>query len=254
MLMILAGSGFHSIGQEVVSETHNIKINSENDYLKVEETITLKGETNENYNKISFWIMDTPSDLKIVINDNNVEDITRSGNTYVCNISSFNINVNSTVDVSITYNLNENIENADFTKKVLRDTNKITLNYDDNDLYSANDLKENTKFTMNLVKTQEETLSIFTIVAIFLLAILLIVFTAYFFKKQKITKKKHAASDSEEYLTTKKSLLMQLLKDIEKKHRAKKISDDTYHKLKDNYKNEAVDTMKKIEDIKEELE
>ena len=46
---------------------------------------------------------------------------------------------------------------------------------------------------------------------------------------------------------------MQLLKDIEKRHRAKKISDDTYHKLKDHYKNEAVETMKKMEDIKSEV-
>jgi hypothetical protein len=55
--------------------------------------------------------------------------------------------------------------------------------------------------------------------------------------------------ESEELLSTKKSLLMTILKDIEKQHRAKQISDDTYHKLKEQYKQEAVNAMKKLEDI-----
>ena len=42
---------------------------------------------------------------------------------------------------------------------------------------------------------------------------------------------------------------MEVLKDIEKQHRAKKISDDTYHKLKDQYKQDAVETMKQLEDM-----
>ena len=42
---------------------------------------------------------------------------------------------------------------------------------------------------------------------------------------------------------------MSLLKDIEKQHRAKQISDDTYHKLKERYKQETVETMKQLEDI-----
>jgi len=43
---------------------------------------------------------------------------------------------------------------------------------------------------------------------------------------------------------------MSILKDIEKQHRAKQISDDTYNKLKDIYKQQAVETMKKLEDTK----
>ena len=44
-----------------------------------------------------------------------------------------------------------------------------------------------------------------------------------------------------------------VLKDIEKKHRAKQISDDTYHKLRDQYKQEAVETMKQLEDKKSKI-
>jgi len=46
---------------------------------------------------------------------------------------------------------------------------------------------------------------------------------------------------------------MEILKDIEKQHRAKQISDDTYHKLKEQYKHEAVDAMKKLEDVKSKV-
>jgi len=64
---------------------------------------------------------------------------------------------------------------------------------------------------------------------------------------QKPSKSRTRIGDSEELLTTKKALLMEVLKDIEKKHRAKQISDDTYHKLRDQYKQEAVETMKQLE-------
>ena len=46
---------------------------------------------------------------------------------------------------------------------------------------------------------------------------------------------------------------MSLLKDIEKQHRAKKISDDTYNKIKEHYKNEAVDAMRRLEDFESEV-
>ena len=46
---------------------------------------------------------------------------------------------------------------------------------------------------------------------------------------------------------------MEVLKDIEKQHRAKKISDDTYNKLKDQYKQDAVEAMKQLEDIKSKV-
>jgi hypothetical protein len=68
-------------------------------------------------------------------------------------------------------------------------------------------------------------------------------------RKQR-RKAKKSIIESEETLATKKVLLLSLLKDVEKKHRAKDISDETYNKLKEEYKQQAVETMKKLEDIK----
>ena len=250
MLLMLLGISFQCVGQETISENHLIEIESNNDYLSVKESINLELSEN-NLSELSFWIMDNSLDIKISINDINIDDIETNENVYTCNLS--NVSIDNPLGVAINYRLDKSIENTGFEKNIIRDTNKISVTYEDTTIYSATNLKENSKFTVQLIKYEEETFSILTIVAVFLLVILLIVFTAYFFKKQKITKKKHASAHSEEYLSTKKTLLMQLLKDIEKRHRAKKISDDTYHKLKDHYKNEAVETMKKMEDIKSEV-
>ena len=40
-----------------------------------------------------------------------------------------------------------------------------------------------------------------------------------------------------------------MLKELEKQHRAQTISDETYTKLKDEYKQQAVDVMKQLDDL-----
>jgi len=64
-------------------------------------------------------------------------------------------------------------------------------------------------------------------------------------------KKRVGIVDTPEALTTKKDLLLDLLKELEKRYRAKTISDETYTKLKEEYKAQAVDTMRRLEDVKQ---
>ena len=82
------------------------------------------------------------------------------------------------------------------------------------------------------------------------LIVLLILFFVIFSKKQRSINKKEKIGGSEELFTTKKLLLMEALKDIEKKYRSKQISDNTYHKLKDEFKQDAIEAMKSLEDLK----
>ena len=86
-----------------------------------------------------------------------------------------------------------------------------------------------------------------------LLSILAVVSTFYLIKKKKSSKIRKIVSESEEMLNAKKSLLVSVLKEIEKKHRSKQISDDSYHKLRELYKEQAVETIKKLDDIKSEI-
>ena len=146
---------------------------------------------------------------------------------------------------------------------MINDINVLQITFDGTEIYTGNILttggflkvalqKEPEPQTITETKT-EEAIPIWIYVIIIVLIIFLLVSFMRPAKKQTSPKIKETAAISEELLTTKKALLMSLLKDIEKQHRAKEISDDTYHKLKDRYKQEAVEAMKQLEDMKSKI-
>ena len=248
-LALLSSSTVYA--QSVYTETHTITISTEGDSLSVSESLTVQGSSGDTYNNITFWIYSGAENINILINNNEPDEITISENEYICNISDFAIPMNATMDVTITYTLGKDVE--EFTKTVIHTTNLLSVTFDGNTIYTAENLAEGSSFTLELYKPTEAPLSWYIIIFIALLIILLVVTTLYAFKRQKSTTIKSVAGKSEELLSTKKALLMSLLKDIEKQHRSKQISDDTYHKLKEEYKQQAVDTMKKLEDISSEV-
>ena len=232
--------------QSVDTETHAITISTEGDSLSVSESLTLQGSSGDLYDTIKFWICSEAENINILINNYEPDEITLSGNERICNISELAVPMNTTMEVTITYTLGKDIE--EFTKTVIHTTNSLSVTFDSNTIYTAENLAEGSSYTLELYKPTEAPLSLYIIIFIALLIVLLVVTTLYAFKKQKSTTIKSVAGQSEELLSTKKTLLMSLLKDIEKQHRSKQISDDTYHKLKEEYKQQTVDTMKKLED------
>jgi hypothetical protein len=156
--------------------------------------------------------------------------------------------MDSQIQLDISYTLSKDTKN--FEKKMIRNTTTLKVQFDKNNILEESNLKADTYLNLQLYKPTETPISWYIIISISLLIILLVVSTAYLFRKQKLSKVKEIAGESEELLNTKKLLLMSILKDIEKQHRAKQISDDTYDKLKDIYKQQAVETMKKLEDMK----
>jgi len=237
--------------QSVYTETHTIEISTEGDSLSVSESLTIKGSSGNTYETITFWIYSGAENINILINNNEPDEITPSDNEYICNISKLVIPMNVTMEVAITYTLGKDVK--EFTKTVIHTTNSLSVTFDGNTIYTAENLAEGSSFTLELYKPTEVPLSWYIIIFIALLIILLVVTTLYAFKRQKSTTIKSITGKSEELLSTKKALLMSLLKDIEKQHRSKQISDDTYHKLKEEYKQQAVDAMKKLEDISSEV-
>ena len=235
--------------EEVETETHKIVITTEDNAISVEESLTIQGESNVTYTTISFWVQSGAEDVTILVNTNPITPIS-TNNEYVCDISSLNIAKNSSMQVTISYNLGKNVEK--FEKTILRNTASISVEFDGSDIYTGEDLNTNAYFKIELYKPTETPLSGYIIAIIVLLVILVVVLTVYSFRRQK-TKVMDAGIESEELLTTKKALLMSILKDIEKQHRSKQISDDTYHKLKEQYKQQAVEAMKKIEDAKSKV-
>jgi hypothetical protein len=237
-------------GESIDTKTHKIVIKTEEGAISVEESLTIQGETNETYETIKFWVQSGAENINILVNNNPVS-YTSIDNEYTCNISSFNITIDTLIQATTSYTLDKDIEK--FKKTTVRNTTSISVEFDENEIYTGKDLQSNASFTLKLYKPTETPLSWYIIVFVMLLVILLIVSTLYSFKKQKSLKIKDIAGESEELLNTKKMLLMSLLKDIEKQHRSKKISDDTYHKLRGQYKQQAVETMKKLEDVKSKI-
>jgi hypothetical protein len=240
-----------AVSEEVDSSSYFIEINEENGKITIKETISIKGETNET---VSFWIQNGATEYRMekITGTELTEIISQNSNIHSYNISSPNITKDTQITVTLTYKLPQQTE--DFQKRLLfNNTEQISVKWNDEKIYTAKDLGNNSYFDLTLYNVAETPLTWYIIGFIVLLIILLGVTTVYSFKKQKLTKKKDMSSGSEEFLSTKKTLLMELLKDLEKQHRAEKISDDTYNKIKEQYKQEAVDTMKKQENFKSEV-
>jgi hypothetical protein len=238
--------------EDLKTETHNITILNDGQLLSIKESLTIIGQgySNETYKTLDFWVSDFAENIIILVNNNEVQFTSKDDNEYTCNITSFNITKNSSIQLTISYNIDKEIE--DFKRKIIRNTSNINVIFDENQIYTSRNLGKDTYFSLLLYKPTETPISWYIIVFIILLVILLAVSTIYSFRKQK-PNKKQSINESEELLSTKKMLLMTLLKDIEKQHRSKKISDETHHKLKEQYKQQALETMKKLDDIQSKI-
>lgn len=231
-------------------DIHQITITTEDSYLSINEVIRVQGESNESYDTITVWVHSDADNVNILVDSETPDSITQNGSEYICNISSFAIEKEDTTVVTISYELGKVTE---FTRQILRSTNALKVTFDQKELFTGTNLVVGTSITIQLYEPTEPTLNWYIIVIVFLAIILLVVIVMYTFRKQKSVKVKEIAGGSEELLNTKKALLMSLLKDIEKQHRANQISDDTYYKLKECYKQEAVEAMKQLEDMKSKV-
>jgi len=244
VIMIILGCALLAYGQEI-----SIDATTEENSISIIETIDIDVAIEGN---ISFWIQDGATEIDFIVDGNSIAYDSVGGNEYISDISALELTDESTVQ--ITHLLAK--DTSVFEKTLLYNITSLTITFDNTEIYSGTNLKTDSAINIALPEEPQTTTQTNEVIPIWIYAIILILIIlllasfAKSGKKQKSTKKKETISDSKELLIAKKALLMESLKDIEKKHRAKKISDDTYHKLKDKYKQEAVETMKKLEDIK----
>lgn len=236
--------------QDFDSADHEILFTTQSDEnIGIKESIILQSNTNESINNLDFWIQNEANNVVIVVDGISytyIKDETR----FSINISNMAIKIGDQITVEINYILDKNTQN--FEKKLLQNTDLIRVTHDGKILYSGVNIARGSQLTIPIYKTMEmpeESLLIYYIIIAVLLIIILIIFI-YSLRLRKAPKIKEIISTTEELLTTKKSLLMSLLKDLEKQYRAKEISDDTYHKIKEQYKQETIETMKKLDDMK----
>jgi len=248
--MIIIGSIMIANGQET-----NVNINTIEDGFSVVESISNDVVSEDIFN---FWIQNGASEISVTVNETNVEYESIDDNTYSCNLSDIDYTVSS--KIRINYKLSK--DTVEFEKILLYDISSFSVIVDEKEIYSGSDLSSSSSLKVSwqkpteTIKTERTTdYRVPDWYYIIIVVLIIIVLLSFVFpsKKQKSSKIKTTATGSEELLSTKKTLLMEILKNIEKQHRAKQISDDTYHKLKDQYKQEAVEAMKKLEDMQSKV-
>lgn len=254
ILMVLITIIPQSIGNSDSSlkiSEYNIDILNQNGKIYVEEKINFNGNSNEKLTDIDFWISNSAENIKIIYIKDEIELISNGNNNYSINLSSFNISKNSTISLKVQYYYNNNIN--EFRKFLSYNIDVLIINFNDVTIFSGFDLPSESSFLIPLYKPTEAPVSSYLFIAIFLIVLLVLLSIYYILRKLKSSKIKNISGESKELLSTKKLLLMSILKQLEKEYRAKKISSDTYNKLRDFYKQEAVDSMKKLEDIDSEI-
>ena len=230
---------------------HDINILKQNDKILIEENIKFQANTNESNKQIIFWISELAQEIQFKFFENEIAFSYLENNNYSVNISSYNLSNNSILNLNINYYIEEDY--TEFKKITTYDTNKLSIQFNDENIFEANHLSHKSEILISLYTPTEAPISIYIFISIFLILLLILIVTYYIFTNQKKSKIKNITGESKELLSTKKLLLMSILKQLEKEYRAKKISDDTYNKLRDLYKQEAVESMKKLEDIESEI-
>lgn len=237
--------------QNLETTEHEININTANSEIKIKETLIVRALDNNTLEEIQFWIQDInkAKNINIVINRNNTEYESIDNNILACNISKFDFsNESDPLTIVLTYNMPKQTEI--FEKKILNSVSKdISLQINDKEIFISNSMSYNNHFQIRLYEPSETPITWYMTGFIILLVVLLGVVSIYSLKNHKTKKSNEILSGSKELYFTQKKLLTQLLKELEKQHRDSKISDDTYHKIKGRYKQEAVNTMKKLDDI-----
>lgn len=226
------------------TQNHEVTIDTIDDTYSVKEKIILLQDNNT----IRFYIQSGINDLSTIINNTAIEATKNSDNIYVINYTDGVDKEKTTLTLTYTYPKNQT--NEKFTEKFTYDTTSFNLKLDQETITSNTHINKGSTITVHFPEKQSttESLNLYTVILIALLVVLLIVTTIYGFKKRKNESKRNRDIESTELLSTEKALLMQVLKEIEKKHRNHKISDETYEKLKTYYKQQTVDIMTGLED------
>ena len=232
------------------SEGYAVTITTVQNGLLVTEEIEVRNAGLINVTEIETWIQQDAFDISLKVGDTKLAP-TITGNSYTANLSLHELGIQpgESLTFEVIYTLPKKGENF-YEKHLSYDSPSFSVVFNGDELYRLdNTIPTGAQIKLLLYRPTTAPLDFTVIMGVLMLVVILIASTLIILRKQR-KKVKKAIVESEELLILKKALLMSALKDIEKKHRAEEISDDTYAKLKDEYKQQAVEVMKKLEDLK----
>lgn len=259
IMLVAFVPGVHADDQGTIVDRQAVMISLTNKGLQIDETIDVTNAGSGNVTSLRFWIQqNTKETMKIIELQSGKELIPfLTGNIRTCNLSAENLSIppGGSRSIQLTYYLPTTEQF--FIKTLLYDTTIFTVTYKEADtewdLFQGEHLlygsEANNAIQVRLYTPTEAPLNITMLIIVFLVVIIVLALLLLLLKRQR-SKTKKSVVESEETLTTRKALLLSLLKDLEKQYRAQSISDETYTKIKDEYKQQAVDTMKKLDDLK----
>ncbi len=229
------------IGEGSTAVSHDINISLNDSIYNVYEIVLLKIDNLEN---ITCWIPGDAENVFISINDQEIS-YTTNGNIYLLNLSGFNIS--DKIHMSVSYILPYTSES--FNKEFIRPTENLSVKLDDVYIIKNGFFSNGSNIHIPLSHLETAAISWYVVSLLLLLFVLIVVVIVYALHRQKLSSVKDRAWKSQDVLETEKDLLFNLLKEIEKRYRSRKISDETYNKLKSYYKQRTVEIMKDLEDM-----
>lgn len=248
-LVILSCCGMLNVSAEDMTKTtHSITITSLDDKFSVSESISVQSDDLELLDFFDVYISSTATDIRITIQNHLVSN-EKLAETYRCNLSSIDLANKSSMNVEISYTLP--LASIEFSTMTLRNITKLMVQFNGENLVSLNSITSGLLVSLPLLVDQDETslFNIYIIILIVLLVVVIAVSILFFVKRKQPVQTRSRSMESEEILQTEYALLKEMLKQIEKNYRAQKIADETYHKLKSYYKQQAVETMSVLESI-----
>ena len=239
----------------VIVDQDLITITLSNNLLNIDETLKVTNTGGFNVTTLQVWIQQNNQGVVKITDLQSGKDLVPliTGNIRTCNLSAANLSIlpGESLTLQVTYSLLTSEQN--FVKTLLYDTTLFSVTYESRDLFKGEHLlygsDVNNAIWIRLYQPTEAPLNITVIIIVFAVVILVLATLLFLLKRQR-SKTKKTFVESEETLITKKTLLLSLLKDLEKQYRAKSVSEETYNKIKDEYKQQAVDAMKKLDDMK----
>ena len=255
LTIILTSTLTSAVNTDITATKDTVNITVASQGLRVEENIGVTNSGTSNVTALRFWLQQNARDIQIQEKKSGKELAFTNVNEYVreCNLSSLNLTIlaSGSLEVVLVYYLPTTTNS--FEKTFQYTTAQCTVTYNNRNLFQGEHLgssDSNNAITVLLTQPTEAPLSTLSLIIIFGLVVILFAVLFLSLRSQRAKIKRGALVESEETLITKKALLLELLKELEKQSRAKSISDETYTKLKGEYKQQAVDTMKKLDDIK----
>ena len=236
-----------SYNNDIQIRKYFVNVTTNKEYFSISEKIFFEIKNGTFSDKTIFvFVQDAAESISASISDKIVNlSKTMDGENYYINLSNYNIST-ATFKLDINYMLPCSVNFI--TKKTLYTTGEILVTLDNKLIFNSKNTLPNAIIKV-VLPTEKKDFSLWYYIAyvavIALIGCVVILLVSYLKGKSK-----KEEIDTPEILELKKKLLLDSLKELEKEYRSKKISDHTYTRLREEYKSQAVDVMKKLDEIK----